>query len=119
MIVRKRNGNAAQPLSCSPVPGTPHKNEPMKTVFAACLLCIPLSLCAPLAIANDDSNLCQLNLSKVRDMRTARADVSDTLKGELDTLIHRAESAYQRHSDDGARECVSLTNQALQKLQSH
>ena len=71
------------------------------------------------ASANDDNSLCQINLSKIRDAKVANPNLSDAVKSDVDTTVHRAESALARHNDDGARECVSLTQQALQKVQSH
>jgi hypothetical protein len=70
------------------------------------------------ATANDNS-LCQINLSKIRDTKAAKPNLSDAVRSDVDTTVHRAESALARHNDDGARECVSLTQQALQKLQSN
>jgi hypothetical protein len=71
------------------------------------------------ASANDDNSLCQMNLSKIRDARVANPTLSDAVKSDIDTTVHRAESALARHNADGARECVSLTQQALQKAQSN
>jgi len=71
------------------------------------------------AMANDDNSLCQINLSKIRDTKAAKPNLSDAVRSDVDTTVHRAESALARHNDDGARECVSLTQQALQKLQSN
>ncbi|MFK3799868.1 hypothetical protein [Pseudomonas sp. NPDC088444] len=71
------------------------------------------------ASANDDNSQCQMNLSKVRDAKVAKPDLSDAVKSDVDTTVHRAESALARHNDDGARECVALTQQALQKIQSN
>jgi len=71
------------------------------------------------ASANDNDSLCQINLSKVRDAKVAKPDLSDAIRSDVDTTLHRAESAMARHNDDGARECVSLTQQALQKIQSN
>lgn len=71
------------------------------------------------ASANDDNSQCQMNLSKVRDAKVARPNLSDAVKSDVDTTVHRAESALARHNDDGARECVALTQQALQKIQSN
>lgn len=74
----------------------------------------------PFAVsANDDNSQCQMNLSKVRDAKVARPNLSDAVKSDVDTTVHRAESALARHNDDGARECVALTQQALQKIQSN
>ncbi len=71
------------------------------------------------AAANDNDSQCQMNLSKVRDAKVAKPNLNDAVKSDVDTTVHRAEAAQARHSDDGARECVSLTQQALQKIQSN
>lgn len=71
------------------------------------------------ASANDDNTQCQMNLSKARDAKVAKPDLSEAVRSDVDTTIHRAESALARHNDDGARECVALTQQALQKIQSN
>jgi hypothetical protein len=90
----------------------------MKHVLLAGLIltaaALPLS-----AFANDDDSQCQMNLSKIRDAKVARPNLSDAVKSDVDTTVHRAESARARHNADGARECVSLTQQALQKVQSN
>jgi len=90
----------------------------MKHVLLASLIltaaALPLS-----AFANNDDSQCQMNLSKIRDAKVARPNLSDAVKSDIDTTVHRAESARARHNDDGARECVTLTQQALQKVQSN
>jgi len=90
----------------------------MKHALLAGLL---LTACAlPFAAnANDDNNQCQMNLSKVRDVKVANPNLSDAVKSDIDTTVHRAEAALARHNDDGGRECVALTQQALQKAQSN
>lgn len=71
------------------------------------------------ASANDDSSQCQITLSHVRDAKVAKPNLSDAVRSDVDTTIHRAESALARHNNDGARECVSLAQQALQKIESN
>jgi hypothetical protein len=75
---------------------------------------LPLS-----AFASDNDSQCQINLSKIRDAKVANPKVSDAVTSDVDTTVHRAESARARNTADGARECVSLTQQALQKIQSY
>lgn len=90
----------------------------MKHVLLAGLILTAAAL--PLSVfANDDDSQCQMNLSKIRDAKVARPNLSDAVKSDVDTTVHRAESARARHNADGARECVSLTQQALQKVQSN
>jgi hypothetical protein len=69
--------------------------------------------------AGNESNLCVINLQKVRDAQSSNQGVSDQIKADVDSTLHRAESAYARNNDDGARECISLTTQAMQKMQSN
>ncbi|MEQ7921194.1 hypothetical protein ABQX22_18500 [Xanthomonas sp. WHRI 1810A] len=90
----------------------------MKHALLAGLLLTAAILPLP-AFANDDDSQCQMNLSKIRDAKVAKPNLSDAVKSDVDTTVHRAESARGRHNDDGARECVSLTQQALQKIQSN
>lgn len=99
-------------------PSYPPAENTMKHALLTGLLLTAFAL--PFAAsANDDNSQCQMNLSKVRDAKVARPNLSDAIKSDVDTTVHRAESALARHNDDGARECVALTQQALQKIQSN
>jgi hypothetical protein len=76
----------------------------MKHVLLAGLImtaaALPLS-----AFANDDDSQCQMNLSKIRDAKVARPNLSDAVKSDVDTTVHRAESARppQRRRRAGVR----------------
>ncbi|WP_397449974.1 hypothetical protein [Pseudomonas sp. NA-150] len=82
-------------------------------------LLLTAALLASPAFANNEDNLCQMNLQKIRDAQATNPNMTAQVKSELDSFINRAQAALERHSDDGARECISLTNQALQKAQSN
>ncbi|MDY7563306.1 hypothetical protein QN382_15220 [Pseudomonas sp. 10B1] len=69
--------------------------------------------------AGNESSLCQINLQKVRDAQSSNQGMNDQLRGDIDSTLHRAEAAFARNSDDGVRECISLTTQAMQKIQSN
>lgn len=69
--------------------------------------------------AGNESNMCVMNLQKVRDAQSSGQAMSDQVKADVASTLHRAESAYARNNDDGARECISLTTQAMQKIQSN
>jgi hypothetical protein len=69
--------------------------------------------------AGNESSLCQINLQKVREAEASISATNLQLKGDVETTLHRAEAAFARNNDDGARECIALTNQALQKIQSN
>ena len=71
------------------------------------------------ASANDQANQCQINLSHVREAKAAKPNLNPAIVSDVDTTVHRAESALARHNDDGAKECISLTQQAMQKIQSN
>jgi hypothetical protein len=81
-------------------------------LFSAALLASPV-------FASNESDLCKMNLQKVRDAQASNPNMSAQVRGELDAFINRAQAALDRHNDDGARECISLTNQAMQKAQSN
>ncbi|MGV8920226.1 MAG: hypothetical protein ACOH2R_20910 [Pseudomonas sp.] len=82
-------------------------------------LLLTAALLATPALASNEDNLCQMNLQKVRDAQATNPNMSAQVKSELDSYINRAQAAHERHSDDGARECISLTSQALQRAQSN
>ena len=91
-----------------------HMKHALLTGLLLTALALPFA-----ASANNDNSQCQMNLNKVRDAKVAKPDLSDAVKSDVDTTVHRAEAALARHNDDGARECVSLTQQALQKVESN
>lgn len=82
-------------------------------------LFLAAALVASPVFAGDESSMCQINLQHVRDAKVSKPNMSEQLKGDIDTTLHRAEAALARNSDDGAKECLSLVNQAMQKVQSN
>jgi len=71
------------------------------------------------AFASNEGDQCRMNLQNVRDAQITVQGISDQVKGDIATTIHRAEAAQARNTSDGDRECISLTSQAMQKIQSH
>lgn len=90
----------------------------MKRFVFAGLFLTAAMLASP-AFASDESSLCQMNLQKVRDALVSHPEMNEQVKGDVETTAHRAEAAFARGNDDGAKECVSLTEQAMQKIQSN
>ncbi|MDE1167604.1 MAG: hypothetical protein PW845_20075 [Pseudomonas sp.] len=90
----------------------------MKRVFPIGLCFAAVINMAP-AFASGESNQCQNNLQKVRDAQAMINPANQQVKAEVDSTLHRAEAAFARNNDDGARECIALTQQALQKIQSN
>jgi hypothetical protein len=81
-------------------------------------LFLTAAILASPVFAGNESSLCQINLQKVRDAEVSNQKMNEQLKGDIDTTVHRAEAALARNTDDGAKECLSLTTQAMQKIQS-
>ena len=94
------------------------KEMSMKRVVMTGLFLTTALLAAPV-FAGNESSLCQINLQKVRDALVSNPQLNEQLKGDVETTVHRTEAALARNNDEGARECISLTTQALQKAQSH
>lgn len=90
----------------------------MQRVVLSGLFLTAALLAAP-AFASNESNQCRMNLQNVRDAQVSHPATNDQVKGDIETTVHRAEAALARNNDDGARECISLTTQAMQKIQSN
>lgn len=88
-----------------------------RVVFSGLFLTAAL-LAAP-AFASNESDQCRMNLQNARDAQVSHPVANLQVKGDIETTLHRAEAAQARNNDDGARECISLTTQAMQKIQSN
>jgi hypothetical protein len=75
-------------------------------------------LTAPV-FASNEGDQCRMNLQNARDAQVSHPIANLQVKGEVETTLHRAEAAQARNNDDGNRECISLTTQAMQKIQSN
>jgi hypothetical protein len=95
----------------------PKEISMQRVVFSG--LFLTAALLASPAFASNESDQCRMNLQNVRDAQVGHPVANEQVKGDVETTIHRAEAAYARNNDDGYRECISLTTQAMQKIQSN
>jgi hypothetical protein len=79
-------------------------------------LLITATLLASPAYASNESDQCVMNLQAVNNKLASAATLDAATKGEAITKNERAKAAHAANND---KECVSLTQQALQDIQSH
>ncbi|MGX1172933.1 hypothetical protein [Pseudomonas sp. R151218B TE3479] len=87
----------------------------MKRTALAGLFISAAMLASPVFAAD----LCETNLSKIRNDIVSTQQLSEDLKVDLNTTVTQAEEAHKRGTEEGKEECISLTTQALQKLQNN
>ncbi|MFW0758333.1 hypothetical protein ACN1C3_27035 [Pseudomonas sp. H11T01] len=87
----------------------------MKRSALAGLLIIATMLASP-AFASSDSDQCVMNLQAVNNKLASAATLDAATKGVVITKTEQAKAAHNANND---KECVSLTQQALQDIQSH
>jgi hypothetical protein len=90
----------------------------MQRVVLSGLFLAAALLAAPV-FASNESDQCRMNLQNARDAQVSHPVSNLQVKGDIETTLHRAEAAYARNNDDGARECISLSAQAMQKIQGN
>ncbi|MBL0840772.1 hypothetical protein [Pseudomonas mediterranea] len=84
------------------------------TAFAG--LFISAALLASPVFAAD---LCNDNLAKLRNDMVSTKQLSESLKTELDADIRKAEQAHQKGTEEGTKDCIAITTQAIQKLDNN
>ena len=90
----------------------------MKRTALAGLFISAAMLASPVfAAAQDD--LCQINLQKIRDAKVSTEQMSEGLKTEIDGTVQQATAEQAKGTEEGTKNCISLTQQAIQKLQNN
>ncbi|AOE63811.1 hypothetical protein LOY64_04080 [Pseudomonas corrugata] len=84
------------------------------TAFAG--LFISAALLASPVFAAD---LCETNLTKIRNDMVSTKQLSEDLKTDLNMDVAKAEEAHQKGTEEGTKDCIAITTQALQKLQNN
>ena len=87
----------------------------MKRSALAGLLVTATMLASP-AYASNESDQCVMNLQAVNSKLASAPTLDAATKGVVITKNEQAKAAHTANND---RECVSLTQQALQDIQSH
>lgn len=87
-----------------------------RTAFAGLFISAAL-LASPVFAA--DTNLCDTNLQRIdNDIATAN-QMSESLKTDITATVGQAKAEQAKGTEKGVENCISLTNQVLQKLQNN
>ena len=90
----------------------------MKRSALAGLFITAAMLASPVfAAAQED--LCQINLQKIRDAKVSTEAMSEQLSSEIDASVQQATAEKAKGTEEGTKNCISLTTQAIQKLQNN
>lgn len=80
-------------------------------------LFVAAALLAPSVFAADD--LCAVNLQKIKDAQVSGEAQSADLKANIDKAVKEAKAAQAKGTEEGKKDCISLTTQALQDIQNN
>ncbi|MBK5538970.1 hypothetical protein JFV28_30005 [Pseudomonas sp. TH05] len=90
----------------------------MKRSALAGLFITAAMLASPVfAAAQED--LCQINLQKIRDAKVSTEAMSEQLSNDIDASVQQATAEKAKGTEEGTKNCISLTTQAIQKLQNN
>ena len=87
----------------------------MKRSALAGLFITAAMLASPAFAAGSDKDLCQINLDKLNNAKATLATDPTGKSGEIDTIVSQA-MAFHASGDD--KQCIEVTNKALQDLQN-
>ncbi|SEE15874.1 hypothetical protein [Pseudomonas kilonensis] len=90
----------------------------MKRTALAGLFISAAMLASPV-FANNQADLCQINLQKIRDAKVSTEQMSESMKTDIDATVGQATAEQAKGTEEGSKNCISLTTQALQKLQNN
>jgi hypothetical protein len=80
-------------------------------------LFVAAALLAPSVFAADD--LCAVNLQKIKDAQVSGEAKSSDLQDNIDKAVEQAKDAQKKGTEEGKKDCISLTTQALQDIQNN
>lgn len=90
----------------------------MKRTALAGLFISAAMLASPV-FANSQDDLCKINLQKISDAKVSTEQMSEGLKTDIDATVGQAKAEHAKGTKEGTENCISLTNQAIQKLQNN
>jgi len=88
----------------------------MKRTALAGLLIAAAMLTSPVFASE---SLCDINLQKIKDTVVSTEVMSEDLKSDINELVAEAQTEKAKGTEEGEKNCTSLTSQALQKLQNN
>lgn len=65
--------------------------------------------------ASAEKDLCAMNL---QSLNSAKTQLDSNRQANLETSIQQAKAAADRNTNDSARECVAITERALQEIRN-
>ena len=80
-------------------------------------LFIAAALLSPSAFAEAD--LCTVNLQKIKEAQVSTEVQSEGLKTNIEDAVKKAEAAKAKGTEEGKKDCISLTTQALQDINNN
>jgi hypothetical protein len=90
----------------------------MKRSALAGLFITATMLASPVfAAAQED--LCQINLQKIKDAKVSTEAMSEQLSADVDASVQQATAEKAKGTEEGTKNCISITTQAMQKLQNN
>ncbi|MCK9816968.1 hypothetical protein BK634_29815 [Pseudomonas chlororaphis] len=90
----------------------------MKRSALAGLFITATMLASPVfAAAQED--LCQINLQKIKDAKVSTEVMSEQLSADVDASVQQATAEKAKGTEEGTKNCISITTQAIQKLQNN
>jgi hypothetical protein len=90
----------------------------MKRSALAGLFITATMLASPVfAAAQED--LCQINLQKIKDAKVSTEAMSEQLSADVDASVQQATAEKAKGTEEGTKNCISITTQAIQKLQNN
>jgi hypothetical protein len=90
----------------------------MKRSALAGLFITATMLASPVfAAAQED--LCQINLQKIKDAKVSTEVMSEQLSADIDASVQQASAEKAKGTEEGTKNCISITTQAIQKLQNN
>jgi hypothetical protein len=90
----------------------------MKRSALAGLFITATMLASPVfAAAQED--LCQINLQKIKDAKVSTEVMSEQLSADIDASVQQATAEKAKGTEESTKNCISITTQAIQKLQNN
>ncbi|KAF0862828.1 hypothetical protein [Pseudomonas sp. LD120] len=75
-------------------------------------------LASPVFVAGQE-DLCQVNLKKIKDAKVGAQAMSSGLSSNIDAKVQQATAEQAKGTEQGTKNCISLTTQAIQQLQNN
>lgn len=79
-------------------------------------LFVTASMLASPAFADSTADLCQVNLKTIQNAKSQIQ--APEINAQIEADVQQAKAAQAKNTDAGTKECISLTTQAIQKIQN-